>query len=748
MIMEKKRILLTYSLFVVLLCIITVCVIYRIFYLSVDKGRWAEYGERRLQVIDTIPGERGDIYDCNGNLLSCTLPQYSFYLDFGQLDNYVWKDSHKVLNTEKKSPKKTMHDAFDYYKDSLALCLSNEFGDKTKEQYLKYLQAGIDKKSGYYLVTRKKASFQQMMRVKDFPFFRIGMREIKQDGYPAYKSNLSGLIPVVEVRRVRPHDPLANKMIGDIFPDRESGGKYGLEKTCDSLLCGTPGLGRYLYASVNNAKSGRNEAKALVMTIKEPTHGKDIVSTIDIGMQEIAQKALHKQVLQNNARLGIIALMEVKTGAIRAVASLERNPNGSYSENRNELLLALTEPGSTFKTASMMAALEDNVVHPDDPALSGERGVWYFRSDLEPVKDHNWRRGGYGSLTIPEVIYKSSNIGISKIILKGYRSNPQKYLDRLNAIGVTKPIDIGIEGAKIPIVNKPETKYKRDPASMLSPWSDMTLPWMSFGYEFYLPPVYLLNFYNAIANGGVMMKPMFVQEIVDGETVQKTEPEIVNPEICSPATLSTIQSMLEGVVREGTGMKVKSKYVTIAGKTGTTVKHGTNFTNVSFCGYFPADSPQYTCYVTLMEVSNTSPAGETAGAVFKNVAEQIYVSKMELPASAARDSLLPFFPAVKKGYLRDTEYVLNLLNISFQLDKGKSEWITQTPDKNGIYLNDAVFSKSVVPNVTGMGVKDAVFVLEKVGLKVILSGRGKATQQSLPPGSVVPKGQSITIQLS
>ena len=725
--------------FVVLLCIVVGCVIYRIFYLSVDKGHWAEYGERRLHAIDTIPAERGNIYDCNGNLLSSTLPQYSFYLDFGQLDTYAWKNSPE---------KKTMRDAFNYYRDSLALCLSKEFGDRTKEQYIQYLQAGVDKKSGYYLVTRKKASFQQMMRVKDFPFFRIGIKEIKQDGYPAYKSNLCGLIPVVSVTRVKPHDPLASKMIGNIHPERELGGRYGLEKVCDSLLCGMPGLGRYVYASVNNSKNGRNEAKALIMTIKEPVHGKDIISTIDIGIQEIAQSALHKQVIKNNARLGVIALMEVKTGEIKAVASLERNSNGRYEEKRNELLLALMEPGSTFKIASMMAALEDGVVHPDDPALSGEGGIWSFRSGFEPIKDHNWRRGGYESLSIPEVIYKSSNIGISKIILKGYRSNPQKYIDRLNAIGAIKPIDFGIEGAKTPIVNNPETRHKSNPNSMLKPWSETTLPWMSFGYEFYLPPVYTLNFYNAIANGGVMMKPMFVKEVVDGKKVQKTEPEVLNPEICSPSTLSTIQSMLAGVVREGTGTKVRSKFMKIAGKTGTTVKHGTELINVSFCGYFPADAPKYTCYVILTEISNTSPAGETAGAVFKNVAEQIYASKMELPASAARDTVFSLFPVVKKGCLRDTEYVLKSLNITFSSSESKSEWIMQLPEKTGVYLSDAFISKNVVPNIKGMGMKDAVYILEKTGLKVNRSGRGKVTEQSLVPGAGIRKGESITIRLN
>ena len=737
--MEKKRILLVYSLFVVLLCVVAGCIIYRIFYISVDKGNWAEYGERRLHVIDTIPAERGNIYDCNGKLLSSTLPQYTFHLDFGSLDKYTWPDSKK----------KKMRDAFNYYLDSLALCLSNEFKDKTKEQYIRYLQAGANKKSGYYPLARK-VSFLQMMQLKDFPYLRIGIKEDRKAGYPVYRSNLSGLIPFVEAIRVKPYESLADKMIGNFTSENGVEKKYGLENMCDSLLRGTPGLGRYIYASVSNSK-GRNEPKELAMTIKEPKSGEDIVSAIDIGMQEIAQNALYKQVVQTNARMGMIALMEVKTGEVKAVASFQRNLDGRYKEYRNELLsLAFWEPGSTFKTASMMIALEDGVVSPDDPAMPGEGGVWNFRTGLKPIKDHNWRSGGFKSLTVPDVIHKSSNIGISKIILKGYGSNPQKYIDRLNEIGITKPMDLRIEGAKTPIVNNPETKYKADTTSLLKPWSETTLPWMSFGYEFYLPPIYTLNFYNAIANGGVMMKPIFVKGVMEGKKMKpETNPEVLTPKICSDGTLAIIKSMLEGVVLKGTGTKIQSKYVKIAGKTGTTVNHNNeNFVNVSFCGYFPADNPKYTCYVILQDVSRTSSAGETAGAAFKSVAEQIYVSKMELPASAARDTLSPFFPAVKKGHLHNTEYVLNALNISYQHDNGKSEWITQTSGGNGVYLNNTYLSKTVIPNVVGMGIKDAVYVLEKTGLKVTRSGRGKVTQQSLPPGTDIRKGQSISIRLS
>lgn len=748
--MEKKRILFVYSVFVVLLCIITGGIIYRISYFSVDKGKWAEYGERRLHVTDTIPPERGNIYDCDGHLLSSTLPQYTFYLDFGQLDSFTWKGSRDVLGISKEEAKKVkMRKAFNYYIDSLSFYLSKEFGDRTPSQYKRYLQDGANKRSGYYLVTRKKATYQQMMRIKDFPYFRIGIKEVNIEGYTAYKSNLSGLIPVVEVKRVKPYGSLASRTIGDIYAERQAGGKNGLEYAYDSILRGVPGLGRYVYASVNNPRIGRNEAKALVVTIQEPKSGKDIISTIDIGMQEIAEKALYKKVTEHNARLGMAAVMDVKTGEVKAVANLAKLPNGVYQEVRNEILVALLEPGSTFKTASMMAALEDGVVHVNDPEIYGEQGSWTFRQGIKPIRDHNWRKGGYETLTVPQVIYNSSNIGIAKIILRGYNSNPQKFIDRLNTIGVIKPMEIEIPGTKNPVVNNPDTRHQKDSTGLLSAWSATTLPWMSFGYEFYMPPVYTLNFYNAIANNGVMVKPIFAKAASrNGKIEQKFETEILNPAICSPSTLATIQSMLLGAVEEGTGRPVKSDYMKIAGKTGTTQIHGTNFTNVSFCGYFPADDPRYTCLVILCEVNGTLSAGATAGQVFKNIAEQVYVANMELPAADARDTIHVLTPQIKKGYSKETADVLSALNISYINDAG-SEWITQRSGlNNNIYLETIKLSKDVVPNVIGMGAKDAVYVLEKIGLRVKVIGRGKVTQQSISSGSGMQKGQLITIQLN
>ncbi len=750
--MEKKRILFVFSIFIVILCLVMGGIIYRASYFSLDNGKWAEYGERRLHTVDTIPADRGNIYDCEGHLLSSTLPQYTFYLDFGHLNKYVWKDSRKVLNISKSEADSTkMSKAFYHYLDSLALCLSKEFGDRTKEQYKQYLKKGAEKKSGYYQVTSRKATYQQMMRIKDFPYFRIGIKEVNTGGgYTVYKSNLSGLIMNVEVRRENPYGSLASRTIGRIFPDREKGGEFGLEYAYDSLLRGTPGLGRYVYARINkNPNTERTETKSLVVTIEEPVAGKDVISTVDIGMQEIAEKALREEVTELHATMGMAALMEVETGEVKAISNLTRLANGSYQEIRNEMLVGLLEPGSTFKTASMMAALEDGLVHVNDPVIPGRHGAWDFAPGAT-IRDHNWRRGGYETLTIPEVMYYSSNIGIATIVHRGYASNPQKYLDRLNKIGVTKPMDIELPGAEAPDINNPATKHKRNPKSRLGAWSNTTLPWMSFGYELLLPPIYTLNFYNAIANGGVMIRPIFAKEIrYNGKVEQTFETEVLNPAICSASTLETIQCMLLGVVEQGTGKPIKSDYMRIAGKTGTVQVHGTAYTNVSFCGYFPADKPKYTCFVMICNVDHNLGAGGTAGKVFKNIAEQIYVANLQMPAIAAKDTIpnRSLMPEIKKGNAVETENVLKALNISYQ-GSATTEWITQRQGQNNIYLDNLALSKEVVPNVVGMGAKDAVYILEKVGLRVKLSGRGKVFQQSIPAGNNIPKGQLITIQLN
>ena len=746
--MERNRITIWFAVIVLLLCIAMGFVVYRVSYFSYDKGKWAEYGEKRLQTVDTIPSERGNIYDCNNRLLSSTLPQYTFYLDMGRLGDIPWKGAKQVLTDKKEAEKATMLTAFNYYIDSLSYYLSKEFGDRTASQYKKHLQNGQNKKSGYYRITSQKASYQQMMRVKDFPFLRIGAKEYTMDSYPVYKSYLSGLISDVEVKRKKPYGSLAYRTIGEIDPKMVKGGLNGLEFAYDSILRGENGLGRYVYATINVSKGKRevNQLKTLKVTMQEPASGRDVIAAIDIDMQEIAQKALHEKVVQYNAKKGMAALMEVKTGRIKAMANLMQVSEGAYVEGQNEMLVGYYEPGSTFKTASMMAALEDNVVHIDDPALDGEGGEWKFQEGIKPIKEHNWRRGGYKSLTIPGVLHNSSNIGIAKIVLKGYRSDPERFLNRLESMGITKPMQLELSGST-PQVNHPSTRHQRDKNTNLVAWSATTLPWMSFGYELQLPPIYTLAYYNAIANNGTFLRPLFAQAINNnGKTEKAFAPDVIIPEICSSSTLSIIQDMLLGVVEEGTGKPVKSEYMKIAGKTGTAQTHTSPKVNVSFCGYFPADNPQYTCFVMLSEVDNNLSAGKTAGEVFKNIAEQIYVANLRMAAKEAKDTIHAMTPTIKSGKAAEIELILKNLNIAYT-NNSSATWIRQAAE-SGIQFKDIQISQKATPNVTGMGAKDAVYLLESAGLRVRIAGRGKVAKQSLSPGAAYQRGQTIEIQLN
>ncbi|MDR2475859.1 MAG: transpeptidase family protein [Bacteroidales bacterium] len=753
--MEKNRIIIVYGIVVTILCCIMIVIAYRLSAFSADKGKWAAYGENEKQLhrIDTIPAERGNIYDCNGYLLSSTLPQYTLALDLRQLDAIRWYRAGKIWDGA--PAKATMLDAFNYYVDSLAFRLSMLIQDGTPAEYKRYLTAGVEKRSGYYRISCKrtnwKASYDQMLQIKSFPFIRIGIREYVEDGYLTYKSYQSGLISKVEVQRIKPYAMMGSRTIGDIYTDRKLGGKTGLEAACDSLLKGKPGWGRYEYATENQKTeyANVNKTRRVQVVIKEPETGYDIISAIDISMMEIMEKALLQQLDSTRAESGLAALMDVKTGEIKAISNLRRQKDGSYLEGQNDMLVGQFEPGSTFKTASMMAALEDSLVEVDDSPIPVEGGIWYpFSKDAPPIRDHNWRSGGYKfPLSVPQVLHYSSNIGMAKIILRAYRNSPEKYLARLYKMGITRPMKLEIPGAGIPDVNTPETRHKKNPYSALKPWSNTTLPWMSFGYELTLPPIYTLSFYNAIANNGIFLKPVFVKSVTKNKQNIKTfHSDTIAAPVCSEKTLGIIRSMLIDVVNRGTGTPVKSKYIQIAGKTGTSQVHGTEFVNVSFCGYFPAENPQYTCFVMLCKVGGHSAAGKTAGLVFKNIAEQVYVAKLQKDVSEAKDTVNSFLPVVKRGNVRDTENVLKKLNIVYK-NQATGEWTAPYYSGDTILLKTLNLPHKTVPNVIGMGAKDAVYTLEKCGLRVTLNGLGKVTRQSIPVGSDFRHGQTITINL-
>ena len=438
--------------------------------------------------------------------------------------------------------------------------------------------------------------------------------------------------------------------------------------------------------------------------------------------------------------------MEVETGEIKAITNMGRIREGVYGETKNHAVADEIEPGSTFKVASIMVALEDGLCNPGDTVDVGN-GIYMYKGAR--MTDHNMNKGGYGRISVEQAIWYSSNIGVAKTILKGYSDNPTKFVEGLYRIGMNADLRLEIPGAGRAKIRRPDdtTRY----------WSKTTLPWMSFGYETQVPPINTLAFFNAIANNGEMVRPMFTKEILhNGKTVQSFSTEVINSSICSDHTLALIKDMLLGVVEKGTGKAVHSDIVRIAGKTGTAQiatggVYRTSGHQVSFCGYFPADHPKYSCIVVIRRPRIGYPSGGTMlGGVVRAIAEKIYASHMSFDVrDMERDSTAVMVPRVKGGDLRAVEEVLDELDIKADTDSLETKWVVASAEQeeNKVKLSDLTIREGLVPRVVGMGAKDAVFLLEQAGLRVSLSGVGRVVSQSIQPGQRVSKGQTVLLTL-
>ena len=528
--------------------------------------------------------------------------------------------------------------------------------------------------------------------------------------------------------------------MGDIYGEIEAGGvtkgKNGLELQYDSLLRGEPGV-----SSVRRVGGGWTNVVEI-----EPVDGMDIRTTIDINIQDITEKSLVDMLKKIDAESGTAVVMEVATGEVKAITNMGRIREGAYAETKNHAVADEIEPGSTFKVASMMVALEDGICQPSDTVDVG-KGIYMYKGAR--MTDHNMNKGGYGRISAEQAIWYSSNIGVAKIILKGYEKNPTKYVEGLYKLGLTIPLNLEIPGA-----GRAKIRMPNDTALY---WSKTTLPWMSFGYETQIPPIYTLTFFNAIANGGKMVRPMFTKEIMhNGKTVQSFSTEVLKSSICSDKTLEIIKDMLLGVVEKGTGKAVHSDIIRIAGKTGTAqIASGgvyrTSGHQVAFCGYFPADEPKYSCIVVIRRPRIGYPSGGTmSGGVVKAIAEKVYASHMSFDVrDMERDSLAVILPAAKNGNLEALENVLDKLDVSANTDSLETKWVVAKREEGEeeLYLRDLTIREGLVPNVIGMGAKDAVFLLESAGLRVVLDGMGRVSAQSMGAGTRIAKGQSIRLTL-
>lgn len=718
---HNGRILLCYFIVVLMLCGVAGGILFCAFKTAfIERDKWLEVAEDQQRPNHLILPGRGNIYSADGKLMATSVPRYYLYMDF-KADCFVnpgpkWNSLDTFLNS--KSPNSV---------DSLAAYLSRKLKDRTPAGYKAYLKRGLKKKSRQYLIYPGKVSYSDLKEIQKFPFLRFGR----------YKA---GFYTKEMVQRQKPFGSLASRTIGDIYGEIEENGmtkgKNGLELQYDSLLRGEAGL-----SSVRRVGGGWTNVVEI-----EPEDGCDIRTTIDIHIQDITEKSLVDKLREIDAESGTAVVMEVQTGEIKAITNMARIREGVYAETKNHAVADETEPGSTFKVASIMVALDDGVCLPSDTVDVGN-GVFMYKGAR--MTDHNLNRGGYGRISVEQAVWYSSNIGVAKTILKGYEKNPKKFVEGLYRIGMNADLKLEIPGSG-------KSKI-RMPGDTLNYWSKTTLPWMSFGYETQIPPIYTLAFYNAIANGGTMMRPMFTKEILkDGETIHRFSPEVVKESICSDTTLAYIQDMLLGVVEKGTGKAVHSDIIRIAGKTGTAqIASGgvyrTSGHQVAFCGYFPADEPKYSCIVVIRRPRIGYPSGGTmSGGVVKAIAEKIYASYMLYDVNEMeRDSTAVPFPQVKGGDRESVEDALDELMIPIDTDSLDTPWTIArlSADSTKIQLVDLKIQEGLVPRVIGLGAKDAVYLMEKAGLQVSLSGIGHVVTQSVSPGRKIHKGQKVLLTL-
>lgn len=664
----------------------------------VEGSKWKAKAESiSLQDIIIEP-DRGDIYAVDGRILASSVPYYDIRIDF-RADGLTG-------------------DIFNDEVDSLAYCMSKLFRDKSKNAYKQELINGRNEGNRYYLL-KKRINYNQLQELKTFPIFKRG----------PYKG---GFIVEQESIRLKPHQNLAARTIGDL---NESGNVVGLEGAYNNELVGVEGL--MLKQKMSNG-SWRPVKGAKTI---EPKDGKDIITCIDLNIQDVAQNALYKQLVKHDADYGTAILMEVETGEIKAIANLGKISEGVYAEDYNYAVGSSTEPGSTFKLASMIVALEDGVVNLDDTIDCGKGELKYF--DRIMTDSHE---DGYGKISARDVFVKSSNVGTSKIIYDNYKNHPELFIDRLYAMGLNRRLDVEIQGEGYPEIKTPEDKN----------WSGTSLPWMSIGYEIELTPLQILTFYNAVANDGKMVKPKFVKAIsYHGEIEKEFKSEIINPAICSKSTLKKVKGLLENVVEYGTAKNLKNETYRIAGKTGTAqIAQGSKGYNkknyqASFCGYFPAENPKYSCIVVVAGPSRSVYYGNVvAGPIFKEISDKVYSTNLYLLADVETNEDDPNIPYSKNGNLVELSNVLADLKIPSLNEGINSEWVsTQSTDSTVLLFNRYTDSR-IVPNVINMGLKDAVFLLENAGLIVRFNGRGSVKQQSISPGTKVSKGRVIELKMS
>ena len=713
---DAKKIMPRYRAISLVMIILAVCVVGKSLYIMTAKrDYWMKVAERQKRDSVTVKPNRGNILSCTGQLLASSLPEFKIYMDF-------------VALKEAKSDS-----LWDVKVDSICNGLHKIFPDKSAAEFKQHLSEGKAKMKRHWAIYNERINYNTFCEVKDLPMFKLN-------------SNKSGFHWEEFNARQRSYGSLAGRTIGAMYGAKDTA-RFGLELSYDSILRGTN--------CIVHRRKVRN--KFLDITDTPPIDGADIVTTLDVSMQDLAERSVIKELKEINGNVGVAIVMEVKTGDIKAIVNMEKCFDGQYREIHNHAVSDLLEPGSVFKPASLLVALDDGVV---DTTLHVETGGGVWQMYGRDMKDHNWRKGGYGLLTFAQTLWYSSNIGVSRIIDDHYKNNPEKFVQGIHRLGLADDLKIPLVGATPARIRMPH----KNSHGQYDNWSKTALPWMSIGYETQVPPISTLTFYNALANNGTMMRPRFVTKVVkNGETIMEFPPEVMHEHIAKDASIKKMQTILEQVVSIGLGKKAGSPNFKVAGKTGTAqmskgaggYKSGVVNYLLSFAGYFPADNPRYSCIVCIQKSGLPASGGGMSGKVFHEISEGIMAQSLKLDVKDARDSASIFVPQVKDGNILAADYVLTHLGINAKTTwsgnsfAGKPIWgKAETIGNKYIKLEkQKQYGKGTVPDVIGLGARDAVYQMESRGIRTQIYGRGKVVKQTLIPGTLIKKGATCSITL-
>jgi cell division protein FtsI (penicillin-binding protein 3) len=682
----------------------------RAFYIQRFQGNyWRSMSDSLHQRIEPLEAERGTIYSEDGQMLSTSIPTFDIYMD-----------------TEADGLREKNGKRFRENIDSFSTAMANYFGDKSSTDYKRDLQAAYRKKDRYFPL-QKKLSFEDYKTFRDFPLARLGR-------------NKSGVIVEVNSKRLTPFQLLANRTVGLSRDYMASNGKVkkmnvGLEKRYDSFLTGQSGqrLVRFIAGGVAVPVEGYKI---------EPENGKDVVTTLDVNIQDITESALMKMMVQSESQYGTAIVMETKTGKLKAIANLGRQKDGSYWEDDN-YALRVTEPGSTIKLLTLLSVLEKGSSRLSDLVEVGSAG----QMQVGPRIVNDAERAPKPVLTVEECFAHSSNVGMSKLAYKAFASNPKEFKDYIHRFHLDMPSGIDLKDVPKPRMASLDNKHG----------GLMNMITMSFGYAIQLSPLHTLTLYNAIANDGKMVKPYLVNSIqMDGKAIEQFQPTVLTERICKPEVVAAAKQCMRSVVQIGTGKPAfENMPFAVAGKTGTAhvadgnIKYNDGVYQATFVGYFPAEQPQYTCIVVI----RTKPhaflhyGGQVAAPVFREIATKLYAMYVEQKDATdyaiTKDSSTYFYA----GYTKDVKDVFSTLSVTYRDSAMQNNW-TRVYGQNTIpVVKGTAVATKTMPNVKGMGLKDALYLLENMGVKVVVRGKGKIINQSIPAGTPLTKGFTVLVEL-